>query len=126
MSEKLTDSARKNYAQPLVLALSIGLLLLILALVLPNWQNATLHAFSATIEVPLAALNLVCLLVGCLAGASFSFVARRKTRNVEVKREWQTQDAKLAASIMSDKEKQLEAKIATLEAALKTALKKNV
>lgn len=126
MSEKLTDSASTNYLQPLALALSVILLLSILGLILPNWQNTSLNAFANTIEVPLAALNLACLLVGCLAGASFSFALRKKERNVEVTREWQVQDAKLAASIVSDKEKQLEAKIATLEAALRTALKKNV
>jgi uncharacterized protein YlxW (UPF0749 family) len=38
--------------------------------------------------------------------------------------DWQKQDAKLASEINSDREKQLEAKIATLEAALKSALKK--
>ena len=37
---------------------------------------------------------------------------------------WQNQDAKLLVEVQSDKEKQLEAKIATLEAALKRALKK--
>jgi hypothetical protein len=52
-----------------------------------------------------------------------------KIRSKELKSEakllqWQAQDAKLAVEIQSDKEKQLEAKIATLEAALNSALKK--
>lgn len=52
-----------------------------------------------------------------------------KIRSKELKSEakqlqWQAQDAKLAVEIQSDKEKQLEAKIATLEAALTSALKK--
>ena len=44
--------------------------------------------------------------------------------NSRVNSDGQVQDAKLAASITSDREKQLEAKISTLETALEKALKK--
>ncbi len=48
----------------------------------------------------------------------------RGARLTQIQGQWQDQDAKLAANLTSDREKQLEAKIATLEAALEKALKK--
>jgi hypothetical protein len=61
---------------------------------------------------------VVCFLSGLpLLGSS-------QGNNIAKLKEWQGQDAKLLKEIQTDKEKQLEAKIATLEAALKQALKK--
>ena len=64
--------------------------------------------------------------MGVLLGAlsMIPFVGSKQEENVAKLKEWQNQDAKLAIEVQSDKEKQLEAKIATLEAALKAALKK--
>jgi hypothetical protein len=98
-----------------------------LTLILPNWQTTSLSAFANTLQMPLAAINLVCLISGCIAGFSLNFAFNKSAVNNQHKLgQWQAQDAKLAASLVSDKEKQLEAKIATLEAALKNALKKQL
>ena len=61
---------------------------------------------------------VVCFLSGLpLLGGS-------QSANMAKLKEWQVQDAKLLKEIQSDKEKLMEAKIATLEAALKKALRK--
>jgi hypothetical protein len=62
--------------------------------------------------------------LGVVSGAALMVANDKTALNQKKKLEWQTQDEKLMAAVTSDREKQLEAKISTLEAALKTALKK--
>lgn len=71
-------------------------------------------------------LVLFSYIIGAMVGTTslLPYVKGRQEENVAKLKEWQEQDAKLALEVQSDKEKQLEAKIATLEAALKQALKK--
>ena len=82
--------------------------------------NGTLFTWSAGLIV------LCSYVVGAMIGVTslLPFMKGRQEENVAKLKEWQEQDAKLAIEVQSDKEKQLEAKIATLEAALKQALKK--
>lgn len=61
---------------------------------------------------------VVCFLSG------LPLLSSSQTANIAKLKEWQGQDAKLLKEIQTDKEKLLEAKIATLEAALKQALRK--
>jgi hypothetical protein len=120
----LTNRQGGNSRLPALLV-AVGLLAFTLFLILPNWQITNLSAFANTFQIPLAAINLVCLASGCIVGFSLNFaLSRGKVSNQRKLEEWQAQDAKLAASLVSDKEKQLEAKIATLETALKNALKR--
>ena len=124
MSTNLTNRQGGNSRLPALLV-AVGLLAFTLFLILPNWQITNLSAFANTFQIPLAAINLVCLASGCIVGFSLNFaLSRGKVSNQRKLEEWQAQDAKLAASLVSDKEKQLEAKIATLETALKNALKR--
>ena len=124
MSTNLTNRQGGNSRLPALLV-AVGLLAFTLFLILPNWQITNLSAFANTFQIPLAAINLVCLASGCIVGFSLNFaLSRGKVSNQRKLEEWQAQDAKLAASLVSDKEKQLEAKIATLETALKNSLKR--
>jgi hypothetical protein len=70
----------------------------------------------------------VCLLLSWLGGLGLAVAFRQltlpKIKSETVKSDWQAQDLKLVAEIKSDRENQLEAKIATLESALNKALKK--
>lgn len=126
MSTNLTNRQSGNSRLPALL-IALGLLAVMLTLILPNWQTTSLSAFANTLQMPLAAINLICLASGCIVGFSLNFAFNKsKVNNQRRLEQWQAQDAKLAASLVSDKEKQLEAKIATLEAALKSALKKQV
>lgn len=98
------------------------------ACALVAWQN------TAAIELKLAGVPLVTTtgiefalawLLGTVgAGALFaSSVSDKKAQDATLAN-WQTQDAKLAGQVQSDREKQLEAKIKTLEVALDKALQK--
>jgi len=71
-------------------------------------------------------LVLITYVCGAMLGATSMtpFLTHKNKENVAKLQEWKNQDAKLAVEVQSDKEKQLEAKIATLEAALNKALGK--
>jgi hypothetical protein len=90
-----------------------------------NWQAVPLSLVGSAVNIPLGALPLVGIAAGAMlvSGAWLSRKAKVETSKA-IQTEWQAQDAKLVASVKSDREKQLEAKIATLESALKQALKK--
>jgi hypothetical protein len=94
-----------------------------------NPQAVELSAFGKVSVQSLSMVMFAQLAAGALAGLSAGLaIFAPKATSLEKSREklsaWEAQDAKLAVSVQSDKEKQLEAKIATLEAALKQALKK--
>ncbi len=108
----------------LMLAVAGALTLFFLYLSIENLHSVTLTVFGAAHELPVGFLLLAGLLLGGLTGTSIARVLAASDRREKKKLEWDTQDAKLAAEVKSDREKQLEAKIATLESALKTALNK--
>ncbi len=101
----------------------IGFAFLVL-LALSNWQHVHLRLFMLTFTVPIGLMIIISLIVGSFAGIADYLSLPRRGKQGEIKQQWQVQDAKLAANIGSDREKQLEAKIATLETALDKALKK--
>lgn len=84
-----------------------------------NLGGSALHCTTGALLFGFYATGFViCFLSGLpMLGSS-------QSTNIAKLKEWQTQDAKLLKEIQSDKERLLEAKIATLEAALKQALKK--
>lgn len=75
-----------------------------------------------SLPVPLVVLKFFAL--GVVTMFSIWKIRSKELKSEAKQLQWQAQDAKLAVEIQSDKEKQLEAKIATLEAALTSALKK--
>lgn len=84
-----------------------------------------LVGFGAPMTLPTGAamlLELVCG-VGTVAGL-WAIQKRRVVKSEQELVKWSNQDAKLMTEIASDQVKLLEAKIATLEVALKSALKK--
>lgn len=93
-------------------------------LALSNWQHVHLRLFMVTFTVPFGLMVIISLIAGSFAGIADYLSLPRAGKQSEIKQQWQVQDAKLVASISSDREKQLEAKIATLETALDKALKK--
>ena len=79
-----------------------------------------------TATLPAGALVLKGVIFGGIATACLlKMLTRNPAEEARRLSKWQEQDTKLAAEIKSDREKQLEAKIATLEAALKSSLKKS-
>jgi len=106
-----------------LLALSIMLTLAVGMAAMFNGQPVKLSLINWQVEIELMILILVSLVSGAMLGTSIAQLKIGKVSQEKKKLEWDAQDAKLAASVKSDREKQLEAKINTLEAALKTALK---
>lgn len=98
---------------------------LVLLLVCQNQAACDLIFFGITMKVSSGIAFFVGYLL-CLAATLISARLACAGEKANEKRieQWQSQDAKLALEVQSDKEKQLEAKIATLEAALQRALKK--
>jgi len=90
-----------------------------------NLQAVPLVLFGAQVQAPLTAAILGPLVVGTLAGYALELAKKPKIQSEKRQLEWAAQDAKLMAEVKSDREKQLEAKIATLETALKQALGKS-
>ncbi|MBX3137557.1 hypothetical protein KF707_15140 [Candidatus Obscuribacterales bacterium] len=106
----------------------ISAVLLIVAAVLGFMNISTavaLNLFGATVSTTLGTLVLIGFALGLASAASFNATrAIKDAKSEQNQLTWQKQDEKLAKEIQSDKEKQLEAKIQTLEIALKSALDK--
>lgn len=79
---------------------------------------------SQPLQLPLPLVALKFFALGVITMFSIWKIRSKELKSEAKQLQWQAQDAKLAVEIQSDKEKQLEAKIATLEAALTSALKK--
>lgn len=97
-----------------------------LAFYFNSQQPAELNCFGMSFSMSAGLIAVLSYVSGVLIGgvSIVPFLSDKQHNNVAKLKAWQDQDAKLAVEVQSDKEKQLEAKIATLEAALKQALKK--
>jgi uncharacterized integral membrane protein len=109
---------------PIVIA---GLLfLLVVAISVMNTAAVAFNLPGAVVNVPLGVISFGAYAIG-LAGvlAASQGTIKIKERISEQKQvEWQKQDEKLGKEVLTDKISQLEAKIQTLETALKSALDK--
>jgi hypothetical protein len=103
-----------------------GFFVVLLLFVNLSPQGLSLKLAGMEISTSIGFFLLISYLVGALIGSAslVPFLKGRQVENVAKLKEWQEQDARLAVEVQSDREKQLEAKIATLETALKQALKK--
>ncbi|HMO24330.1 MAG TPA: hypothetical protein PKC98_25485, partial [Candidatus Melainabacteria bacterium] len=102
-----------------------GALLILLGLLGYAVAMPGLTLFGATSSAPLACFLSGTFILGLIPGLSFMlFRQKKKAISKEKEIEWDKQDQKLGKEIESDKVKQLEAKIETLETALKSALAK--
>jgi hypothetical protein len=110
----------------LFLILSIVFLALGLYIACANFTTPfALLGFGTPMPLPAGAAML--LEFGCALLSVLGLWAIQKRREAKGEQElvkWSNQDAKLMTEIASDQVKLLEAKIATLEVALKSALKK--
>lgn len=107
-----------------LIALSCLLSLAIIYVGVINWQTVTLQLAGSSLAAPMGLSIILSFILGLLAALPQMQSRVKEIKSEQIQIEWQNQDAKLQREITSDKEKQLEAKIETLEAALKQALKK--
>ncbi|MBS1954668.1 MAG: hypothetical protein JST89_10800 [Cyanobacteria bacterium SZAS-4] len=96
----------------------------VIALAVQNFQTIPFTLFGGA-----APLSLGATLIGAWIAGLVASVAVWQTKLVEVRSEkklqqWDVQDQKLAKEVASDNVKLLEAKVATLEAALTKALER--
>ena len=90
-----------------------------------NFNAIPLAGFGAPLNLPYGLTVLSAYACGLLTiGSLWNGIKQREKRSEQKMVGWEKEDRKLMAEIASDKEKQLEAKIQTLDVALKTALKK--
>lgn len=108
------------------LAISTVLLLLMTAIGFMNGPTpAALNLLGMNVDLTLGTITFGAFGIGVVTAFLFNATSKLKEIKSEQNQiEWQKQDNKLAKEIQSDKEKQLEAKIQTLEIALKSALDK--
>lgn len=110
------------YNVVLSIAAILGIAVIVLAV--QNGQSIPFNLFGAATPLPLGVTLIGAWIAGLIAS-----VAVWQTKIVEVRSEkkleqWAVQDEKLAKEVASDAVKLLEAKVATLEAALSKALDK--
>ncbi len=126
MADKVSGTKQPLTIGQLVTWLSWVAMIVLVFVALSNWESLIrLHIFDYHFSVSLGLILIISLVAGSFAGISDYLTLNRGARHSQIQEKWQTQDAKLAASITSDREKQLEAKISTLETALEKALKKS-
>jgi uncharacterized integral membrane protein len=121
----MKPTTRKLNIRLLLTGASVLLSASIVCLSLQNWQIISLNIFTLHQNIPTGLLALVSLTIGLLTAWLVASVLDRKQVSAQKQVDWQAQDAKLVAEMVADKERLLRAKIDTLEAALKTALKKH-
>lgn len=113
-------------SRQLLAVLLIALSMVIVGtLTIMNSSAVTANIFGAPVAITLGTGMLISYLVACLAFGGAGFLLRQQTVvQDKTLAQWETQDQKLAVTVQTDREKQLEAKIQTLETALKQALKR--
>jgi hypothetical protein len=107
------------------IALVIGLIASALSIFLASSNSQlSLTAFSTTLSIPAYLALPTGWLAGALSVLAYRQLTLPKVQNEKILQNWDKQDARLQSEIQTDKVKQLEAKIETLEIALQSAIKK--
>ena len=125
MTDKITNSKPAVTLGQLITWLSLAAMAFLVLIALSNWEHIQLRLFNYSFSVPFGVMVIISLVAGSFAGIADYLTLNRGAKQNRIQEQWQVQDAKLATSLISDREKQLEAKINTLETALEKALKKS-
>lgn len=115
----------KQIVPYLLVLLGAILCLSLIILSIEDNLSVPIRFFGNTLQIDLTVLTVSSLLSGGMFGFCLRLAWSVQKITSANQTKWQVQDAKLIAEVKSDREKQLEAKIQTLEAALKQSLKKN-
>ncbi|HNB22074.1 MAG TPA: hypothetical protein PKZ32_06650 [Candidatus Melainabacteria bacterium] len=110
--------------KPIFLAVSILAIALAAAIGAQNFDAVTIKFFGNQMVVPFAAAAFVMFACGGASTLPALLKSAKEAKSEELQVSWQKQDEKLKEELTNDKIKMLEAKIATLDAALKQSLKK--
>jgi hypothetical protein len=97
-----------------------------LTLAFSNTTPVKMSIFGSSLDLAPGYLALATFALGVVSVLSFALVRQgKKMASNKIEGEWEKQDAKLLNEVQTDKVKLLEAKIDTLETALKSALSRN-
>ncbi len=97
-----------------------------LAVTFSNTQPIKISILGSALDLAPGYLALGTFALGIVSVLSFALVRQgKKMASNKIEGEWEKQDAKLLNEVQTDKVKLLEAKIDTLETALKSALSRN-
>lgn len=110
--------------KPIFLVLSVLAVAVAVAVGAQNFDAVTIKLFGNQIAVPFCATALVMFACGALSTLPALLGRAKEAKSEQLQVNWQKQDEKLKEELTNDKIKMLEAKIATLDAALKQSLKK--
>jgi uncharacterized protein HemX len=90
-----------------------------------NMTAVAVAGFGAPLQVPFGAMMLGGFALGLASvGSAWATQKKREIKGEQNQIQWAKEDQKLLNEIADDRSKQLEAKIATLETALQTEIKK--
>lgn len=110
--------------KPLFLAISILSIIAAIAIAGPNCQSVPLVLFGTQVSLSFCVIGFGMFALGCLSTLPMALNKAKEIKSEKIQVAWQQQDEKLKEELTNDKIKLLEAKISTLDAALKQALKK--
>jgi uncharacterized integral membrane protein len=110
--------------KPIFLAVSILAVAVAVVIGAQNCDAVTLKLFGNQMSIPFCAAGLIMFACGGLSTLPALIRSAKEAKSEQLQVSWQKQDEKLKEELTNDKIKMLEAKIATLDAALKQSLKK--
>ncbi len=110
--------------KPIFLIVSILAIALTVAVAGQNCEPVTLKFFGSQVAVSFCVVAFATFALGCLSTLPVLLNRAKEVKSGEIQVAWREQDEKLKEELTNDKIKLLEAKIQTLDAALKQSLKK--
>jgi len=110
--------------KPIFLAVSVLSIAIALAIGAQNLDPVTIKLFGSQMAIPFGLAGLLMFVCGGLSTLPALLSTAKEAKSEQLQVTWQKQDEKLKEELTNDKIKMLEAKIATLDAALKQSLKK--
>ncbi len=110
--------------KPIFLLGSILAIAVTVAVAGQNCEPVALKFFGNQMQISFCVIAFVMFACGGLSTLPVLLSRAKEAKSEKLQVAWQQQDEKLKEELTNDKIKQLEAKIATLDAALKKSLKK--
>lgn len=108
----------------IVLSLAVICAIAVIALAAQNVQSIPFNLFGSSASLSLGGALIGSWLAGLIASVAVWQTKIGEVRSEKKLEQWAAQDQKLAKEVASDTVKLLEAKVATLEAALSKALER--
>jgi len=110
--------------KPIFLAISILAIAVAVAVAGQNCEPVAIKMFGSQIQISFCVIAFLMFVCGGLSTLPALLTKAKDVKSEQIQMNWQQQDEKLKEELTNDKIRLLEAKIQTLDAALKQSLKK--